>query len=215
MHTSSVMTEARTSMNITAQQFPFLFFLCSLLLLMILTPIFIGSAHGATLLRILFTLVLISTVYVASNNRRNVTIAAILAVAWLVINWFGLERPGAQPGVAGGLLLIILNSYVFFIVLSRILQAGVHHVIYIYPGILLTSWVILIRGSRPCALLLICVIGLAVVASIDFPILYGRLGLESAVLRSLNLYALLCLFVLGLIVPDLCGGTKEGSVANN
>lgn len=110
-------------MNITAQQFPFLFFLCSLLLLIILSPLLIGSAHGATLLRILFTLVLISAVYVASNNRRNVTIAAILAVAWLVINWFGLERPGAQPGIVGGLLLITLNSYVFFIVLSRILQA--------------------------------------------------------------------------------------------
>ena len=110
-------------MHITAQQFPFLFFLCSLLLLVILTPILIGSAHGATLLRILFTLVLISAVYVASGNRRNVIIAAILAVALLIINWFGLERPGAQPGIVGGLLLITLNSYVFFIMLSRILQA--------------------------------------------------------------------------------------------
>ena len=141
----------------------------------------------------------------ATVSLTTLTILSVLGIG-LVFQHYRLWRKGiGEFLLLPYLVLMIIGSPFTYL----------HHVIYIYPGILLTSWVILIRGSRPCALLLICVIGLAVVASIDFPILYGRLGLESAVLRSLNLYALLCLFVLGLIVPDLCGGTKEGSVANN
>lgn len=129
----------------------------------------------------------------------TLTVLAVLGFA-LLFQHYRLR----QKGVGEFLLLPYL---VLMIVGSPLTY--LHHVIYIYPGLLLCSWIALIRGGRLGWVLFISLIGLTGVASIDFPLLYDQLGLHSTVFRSLNLYALLGLFVLGLIAPDLCKLTKE------
>jgi alpha-1,2-mannosyltransferase len=89
-------------------------------------------------------------------------------------------------------LMIIASPLTFF-----------HHIIYIYPGILVISWILLHRAKREAILLLLLLLGTALIASIDFPIYYEALSIEAELLRSLNLYALLVLFGLGLLLPEL------------
>ncbi|MCD4655602.1 DUF2029 domain-containing protein [bacterium] len=132
---------------------------------------------------------------------ETLTILAILGLV-LVFQHFRLRRKGIGE--------FLLLPYLVLMVVGSPLTY-LHHVIYIYPGLLLCTWIVLRKGGRLASVLLTCLVGLTVVASIGFPLLYGRLGVESTVLKSLNLYALLCIFVLGLFVPGLCEVTSKNT----
>ncbi|MCB0208467.1 MAG: DUF2029 domain-containing protein [Anaerolineae bacterium] len=103
--------------------------------------------------------------------------------------------------------LLLLPYLVLMIIASPFTY--LHHVIYIYPGLLLTIWTVWDRSCRLRVPLLIGLISLTIIAGIDLPSLYNDLGLNITLLRSINLYALLCLFGIGLMVPELCTMIEE------
>jgi alpha-1,2-mannosyltransferase len=96
--------------------------------------------------------------------------------------------------------LLLLPYLVLMVVASPL--AYLHHVIYIYPALLAAAWLLVARGDRRSWVLLALAAGAALIASIDFPLYYRTLHVPPGVLQSLNLYALLVLFFLGLALPE-------------
>ena len=103
--------------------------------------------------------------------------------------------------------LLLLPYLILMIIASPFTY--LHHIIYIYPGLLLTIWAVWDGCCRLRVPLLFCLISLTIIASIDLPAMYKDVDLQMTILSSLNLYALLCLFGIGLIVPNLCIMVKE------
>ncbi len=95
----------------------------SLLLLLVVSPFFSGVGLGGVVLRGLFTLVLLSAVHVASDSRRNLVIAACLAIPWLAVTWTGVGPSLGAQSIIGSTLLIGLNLFVFTIVWARLHRA--------------------------------------------------------------------------------------------
>ena len=93
--------------------------------------------------------------------------------------------------------------------------AYLHHVIYIFPGLLLCCAGLVMKGSQLSFISLFLLLVLAVIAGTDFPLYYNRLGLDATALRSLNLYALLGLFMLGLVLPARLALSKPVETTEN
>ena len=100
-------------------------------------------------------------------------------------------------------VLLLLPYLVFMTIASPLVYF--HHVIYIYPGLLITVWMLVHDSSRGSVLPLALALGAGLMASIDFPTLYNAFHINAGILRSLNLYALLSLFCLGLALPEMKG----------
>ena len=97
----------------------------------------------------------------------------------------------------GGLELFILPYLILMTIASPFTY--IHHVIYIYPGLLITLGVLLQSNDKYAQVLLVLTIGLSLLVSIN-PNLYN----STPVLRELgpiNLYALIVLFFVGLAAP--------------
>ena len=103
--------------------------------------------------------------------------------------------------------LLVLPYLIFMIIASPLTY--LHHVVLIYPGLLITAWLIMPREKRGSYVLLALMLGLAFIASTDFPLLYNRLQINGGILSSVNLYALLILFILGLVLPKTRGVTWD------
>ena len=95
----------------------------SLLLLLVVSPLVSGGGIGIFMLRGLFTLVLLSAVYIASGSRRNLVIAACMAVPWLAVTWTGVGPSLGAQGIIGSALLMGLNLFVFYMVMARLRRA--------------------------------------------------------------------------------------------
>ena len=65
-------------------------FMCSLLILLILTAFLEGYKYAYLILNTLSTIVIIAGVYAASANRRSVYILVILGLPWFFSEWFFL-----------------------------------------------------------------------------------------------------------------------------
>jgi alpha-1,2-mannosyltransferase len=120
----------------------------------------------------------------------------VLALLGLVLLW----RHWRIRGTAAAPLL--LGPYLIWMVIASPLTY-VHHVVYIYPGLVTTMWSRAAEAGERWRTLCLIMLALAGVASLDLPMLYDRLGASWPALRSLNLYALLGLFVLGLLSARL------------
>ena len=132
---------------------------------------------------------------------------ALLAVLGSVLIF--VNRRAETPKEGAPLLL----AYLVLMVIGAPF-AYLHHVVFIYPGVLLVAMSLIRSGHRARFPLLVIVIALAYVVSIDFPIHYGRIGIEVAPFKSLNLYALLGLFAMSLVasLPSLSGSdTNEAA----
>ena len=109
-----------------------------------------------------------------------------------------LYRVGTRRGVDNSGAM--LSAYVLVIVAAPL--AYVHHVMMLFPVLLWASADCILRGgARPTA-----IVALGIFAGTDFPLLYDRLHLSHAAfvgVSSLNLYALLGLYLLGLWEPRL------------
>ena len=108
----------------------------------------------------------------------------------------------------GNAELLILPYLIVMIVASPV--AYLHHVVYAYPGVLIVAWMVFPNGNRRSCGLLAVVVGLTFIASIDFPLYYNALHLNWVILRSLNLYALLTLFFIGLFLPGAVQSGRRG-----
>ena len=58
-------------------------FMVSLIVLLILSAVFEGTKYGYIIINIISTIVLISGVYAAGRNKRNVVILILLGLPWL------------------------------------------------------------------------------------------------------------------------------------
>ena len=99
------------------------YFFLALIALVILSPLVEEIALGKFVVQALFTLVIAVTVLVAGGNRRNMVIALCLAVPWLIMSWFGFVDAGRPAAIASGVLLILLNLFVFAVILARVRHA--------------------------------------------------------------------------------------------
>jgi alpha-1,2-mannosyltransferase len=129
--------------------------------------------------------------------------AGVLPVTILLLAGLGVgllfRHFRVAPGRSRESLLV---CYLVLMVVGSPL-AYLHHVVYVYPGLLLAAGLLMTEGNARSHALLALLVGLAAFFSTDFPLLYGRLSIHLDPLRSLNLYALLLLFSLGLLLPRL------------
>ena len=66
-------------------------FMCSLLILLILSAALEGYKYSYLVLNTLSTLVIIAGAYAASENRRSVIILLVLALPWFFSEWFFMK----------------------------------------------------------------------------------------------------------------------------
>lgn len=123
----------------------------------------------------------------------NIITTAILGTLGLIlcIRHYQLRR------TSKGILLLL--PYLILMTIGAPVSY-LHHVVFIYPGILISS-VTLLQSKHSLRIpLLIGLLTLTLIASIDFPLYYKRMGIDAPLFQSLNLYALLGLFFIGLAV---------------
>jgi hypothetical protein len=66
-------------------------FMASLIVLLILSAVLEGTKYGYIITNIISTIVLISGVYTAGRNKRNVVILILLGLPWLFSEWIFIE----------------------------------------------------------------------------------------------------------------------------
>ena len=93
--------------------------LVSLVILLILTPVVEVAGLQGKLLTLLFSLVLIAAVHVASRNRAQRVTAVALAIPWLVVSWAELFTDIPQSDIPEGVLLSCLLYFTMFVVTAR------------------------------------------------------------------------------------------------
>jgi len=68
-------------------------FMCSLIILLVLSAVLEGYQYSYLVLNTLSTIVIIAGVYASSANKRSVVILLILALPWFISEWFFLKSP--------------------------------------------------------------------------------------------------------------------------
>lgn len=101
---------------------PNLWLLLALLLLLVVSP-FLDKSDG-TWIRVLFSLLMLSTVHVARHRRLELIAAAALAILWLALSW--AEEAGLQRDLAPftDMVLIALLTLTLVLVLVGTLSDG-------------------------------------------------------------------------------------------
>ncbi len=98
--------------------------LISLTLLIVISPFFDGPGETAPLvLTILFSLQLVSVVYVAAGGGRQLFIGMLLAGAWLVLRWSSLFAQIETAELISDVALVCINIYAIGVSLKRIIMA--------------------------------------------------------------------------------------------
>ncbi len=98
--------------------------LISLTLLIMISPFF-DEPRGtaAPVLTILFSLQLLSVVYVATSGGRQLAIGALLAGAWLVLRWSSFFAEIETAELVSDVALVCFNIYAIGVSLKRIITA--------------------------------------------------------------------------------------------
>ena len=76
---------------LSVRQFKMFNFMCSILILLILSALLEGYEYAYIVLNIISTIVIIAGVYAASANKQTVVILSLLALPWLFSEWFFLK----------------------------------------------------------------------------------------------------------------------------
>jgi len=76
---------------VSIRDFKMFNFMCSILILLILSAVLEGYEYAYIVLNILSTIVIIAGVYAASANKKSVIILSLLALPWLFSEWFFLK----------------------------------------------------------------------------------------------------------------------------
>lgn len=124
---------------------------------------------------------------------RVLSLVSILALLALLLSQCGWLRTKTQVG------LFLMPCLVLMIISSPVTY--VHHIVFIYPGVLFCVLYLLTKEGKSSRLLVSSIMILLTVASLPLPFLYKMappLDTLPAVMKSPNLYALLGLFFLGV-----------------
>ena len=117
----------------------------------------------------------------------------ILSAALIYRHWKLSGKPGKE--------LLLLPYFILMVLASPL--AYLHHVIYLYPALLIVSYRLLCLPGKSARVLLLLILGAALTAGVDLPHYYERLGAIPAVLKSVNLFMLVLLFFIGLALPGI------------
>jgi len=101
----------------------FLFFLLALVILLLVSPFLDNSRAHEAYFVVLFALVMVSAVRIASDRRSHRIVALALGVPWLALSLWGLVWQHIDITIGTNLLFMIFNSYVLGIVLSNVVSA--------------------------------------------------------------------------------------------
>lgn len=104
---------------------PFSYFFVALLALILLSPVVEDHLYGERLLRVLFTITIASAVCAASENRKALLIACLIALPWLFVTWVGSGAAENTATVIAGSLFVLLNLFVFCLIIRRVINAAV------------------------------------------------------------------------------------------
>jgi hypothetical protein len=106
-----------------ADRFRSSYLLAALVLFIMLTPLFEGTRIGHIVEDGLLSLVLLATVYAASDNGRTRIIALVLAISAMLLLWTNIADPSTPGRLAGLTLYVLLNFAAIGMVLRRIVLA--------------------------------------------------------------------------------------------
>ncbi len=136
---------------------PFSYFFMALLGLILLSPVVEDHLYGERLLRVLFTVAIATAVCAASEQRKALLIALILALPWLGLTWFGVGIFGKTLDLGANFLLVALNLFVFCLIIHRVIRADVINLNILCGGLALylliaVNWAVsyeIIEGYSP------------------------------------------------------------------
>jgi len=101
----------------------FLFLLLALVLLLLVSPFLDDSRSHDAYFVVLFALVMLSAVRIASNQRIHRIVALALGVPWLLLSLGELVWQHTDINIGANLLFMVFNCYVVGIVLSNVVSA--------------------------------------------------------------------------------------------
>ena len=106
-----------------ADRFKSGYLLASLVLFILMTPLFEATRIGHIVEDGLLSLVLLATVYAASDNRRIRIIALALAISAMFLVWANIADPSTPGRLAGLTVYVVLNFAAIGMLLRRIVLA--------------------------------------------------------------------------------------------
>jgi hypothetical protein len=101
----------------------FLFLLVALVVLLLVSPFLDNTRSHEAYFVVLFALVMLSAVRIASNRRGHRIVGLVLGVPWLALSLWGLVWQHTDLTIGTNLLFIIFNTYVLGIVLGEVVSA--------------------------------------------------------------------------------------------
>jgi hypothetical protein len=101
----------------------FLLLLLALVALLLVSPFLDNSRAHEAYFVVLFALVMLSAVRIASTKKSHRNVALMLGVPWLALSLWGLVWQHTDLTIGANLLFVIFNSYVLGIVLGNVVSA--------------------------------------------------------------------------------------------
>jgi hypothetical protein len=107
----------------TLRRSRFLFLLLALVVVLLVSPFLDNSRVHDAYFIVLFALVMLSAVRIASDQRGHRIFALALGVPWLLLSLSGLVWHHAEVAIGANLLFMVFNIYVLGIVLGEVVSA--------------------------------------------------------------------------------------------
>ena len=101
----------------------FHYLLASLILLLVVYPYVAAGPTGPAALRVLTSFVLITGVYAVSDRRRQVVIAALLAIPAFGLGWLHVFTGAPALSIAGDFFSVLFYTFTALICLKRVVSA--------------------------------------------------------------------------------------------
>ena len=98
----------------------FIYFLAFMLLLMLLVPFLDKSTYGSIVLQVLYSFLLLSALYAASESRRSFRIGIVLFVAGMGSHWWVVATLSPISVVTGALFEVGFFSFVALVLLLHV-----------------------------------------------------------------------------------------------
>jgi len=135
----------------------FLYFLVSIVLLILFVPFLEGGIFYAALLNLITTIIILTGVYAVSDTKKHLIIASIIGLPWVIINWSSLliykemQGPGA---ISWGVLFFVYTTVVMFMHIIKGSKVTIETLygaisVYLLIGLTYTSIYVLIEIVTP------------------------------------------------------------------
>jgi len=111
-HISYLITHPKRNKN------KFLYFLVSIVLLILFVPFLEGGIFYVGLLNLLTTIIILTGVYAVSHTKKHLIIASILGLPWVIINWSNLliyKEIQEHEAIWWGVLFFVYTTVVLFL----------------------------------------------------------------------------------------------------